>query len=208
MEPIFLSDFSKPKSTPFSDEPVLYFFPTTVYIFVELLQKRVQPFYLYERAIRYAVKYDSSIILIMDYLGIGYAYLFGGVAISAAIIIFLLEISLQFFDCQKNVYMKILHAALIIVGLILLGLIAQFCIDNGNILIQYGKELDQKNQQILINLSCSDMNCTANIPNNLVISCPEANCPPPQTCATQTPTPKITIEPPKVYKCPWSLAIL
>ena len=41
MEPIFLSDSLKLKSTPFFDDPALYFFPTVFYIFVELPRKWV-----------------------------------------------------------------------------------------------------------------------------------------------------------------------
>lgn len=141
-------------------------------------------------------------------MGIGYTYLFAGVAIFVAIIFFILDLGINLLEKTESRYMKrVYQALLLIMGLYMLYSIGQFCLDTGQILISYGKEIEQKNQNIVVNLSCVDNNCTANVHNNLVISCPESNCPSPQICPTQTPLPKTTTPAPVVYRCPWSLSL-
>jgi hypothetical protein len=76
-------------------------------------------------------------------------------------------------------------------------LIVWFFYSNGSNLVEYSKTLPENNQ-ILINLSCTDsLNCSANIPNNLKISCPPQNCPPPPVCLNQT----VNVTPQKML-CP------
>jgi len=146
---------------------------------------------------------------IMDYLGIGYAYLFGGIAISVAIVFFLLEILLKLFERSKNFWNKVILAAGIVIVLLILVYMANFCIYSvGLPAIQYGKNLDQQNQKIVFNISCSNDNCTTTMPNDLEISCPVTNITTQQSvCPTQIPCPLVTPSPPKVYRCPWSLAL-
>lgn len=142
----------------------------------------------------------------MDLSGVGYAYLFAGLAIWGAIVIFLLEIALKLLSIQPNPRFKILQAVLIILGICGLGIVAWFCTETGKLLINANKEQDQQNQHIIINMTCVGSNCTADIPNNLVISCPNQSCPPQNVCPTLTviPTPAPRVE---IYRCPWSLSM-
>jgi len=128
----------------------------------------------------------------MDIAGIGYTYLFSGIAIFVAISIFLLEVMLHVMERESNRLSQALHIILIVLIIIWLGSLAFFLTETGSLLVNYSKTLDQQNQKISINLSCADsINCTANIPNNLLISCPTQSCPSEKVC------PPVIVCPPK-----------
>jgi len=144
----------------------------------------------------------------MDWYGVGYAYLFAGVAVFVAIIFFLMNYLVNIFESFEGRYLKRIFQVLIIIsGIYFLATLGLFCIDSGQLFIQHGKELDLKNQNIVVNLSCVGYNCTANVPNNLVISCPEPNCPSPTICPSQTQIPKIITTTCIAERCPWSLSL-
>lgn len=114
----------------------------------------------------------------MDYAGIGYTYLFGGIGIFVAIFFYIITFLEKILLIQPNKWLKIVQGALIVLLLIALSIIGWFLYSEGLILIDYGKQLDQTNQNISINMSCIDeKKCSANIPNNLLISCLPTTCP-------------------------------
>ncbi|MCK9593740.1 MAG: hypothetical protein M0Q91_17205 [Methanoregula sp.] len=122
-----------------------------------------------------------------DYIGIGLAYLFAGVSIYIATLFFMLDFCIKKLPTAEHIIEKILYIVSILALAFGIFILAWSFISMGSILTQYGKQMEEQNQKIVINMSCSDKNnCTANIPNNLVISCPPQDCPSPTICQNQT----------------------
>jgi hypothetical protein len=87
---------------------------------------------------------------------------------------------------DTSIWVRALNFILFLAVLCSFLSILWFLFTNGSILVDYSKTLPENNQ-ISINLSCTDsMNCSANVPNNLKISCPPQNCPSPPVCQNQT----------------------
>jgi hypothetical protein len=83
-------------------------------------------------------------------------------------------------------------------------IIVYFFSTSGSILVEYSRTLPPDNQ-ILLNYSCSDkMNCSADIPNQLLISCKGNNCASQPTCPNITPLPIQTL---KTAMCPPIIAL-
>jgi beta-lactamase regulating signal transducer with metallopeptidase domain len=134
----------------------------------------------------------------MDYIGLGFAYVFLGVAIGTAVVIFILDCTNKLFEKHYKNFsfsFKIWYIICVCIALATLLLVAVASEQMGFIYINAGKISEQQNQMILINTTCTDSkNCTADVPNNLEISCPAV-----QTCAPQNQTPC----PPEIEcKCP------
>lgn len=100
------------------------------------------------------------------------------------------------------IWVQILNFVLFLSVLCGFVLILWFLFTNGSILVDYSKTLPENNV-ISINLSCTDsLNCSANIPNNLKISCLPQNCPSPPVFQNQT----VIVNPQKMM-CPQMLSL-
>ena len=139
----------------------------------------------------------------VDYLGLGFAWLFLGISIFAAIVFFLMDIEVkiisQLIEKKNNLFLAVILLVVLLLGLIWLGNSAYFAEQQGWKYITKGNQIEQESQTIVANFTCINGNCSANIPNNLQISCPTLSCP--QQNQTLYP-PSTQMPNPEVKSCP------
>jgi hypothetical protein len=139
----------------------------------------------------------------VDYFGLGFAWIFLGMSIFAAIVIFLMDIEVKIIahliGKQENLVLMGFLVFLLIVGFIGLGYSAYFAEQQGWSYITKGNQVEQQSQTIIANFTCINGNCSANVPNNLQISCPTLSCP--QQNQTLC-SPSTQIPSPEVKACP------
>lgn len=143
----------------------------------------------------------------IDYFNLGYSQLTSAIALvggfCGAATFFFLN---QFAKEEMDIWTRILNLLGSLFFAISFVIILFFLMDNGISYINYYKTLPKDNQ-ILINLSCSDkLNCSASAPSQLKISYQDKICPSQITCSNTTVISNIT-QCPKSYYCPPILTI-
>jgi hypothetical protein len=143
----------------------------------------------------------------VDYLNLGYSQLTSAIALvggfcGSATFFFLNQFIKEEIDQATrilNFLGSLFFATCFVIILFIL-------MSNGAIFIDYYKTLPKENN-VVINLSCTDkLNCSANIPSELKISCQEKICPPQITCSNMNAITNRT-QNPKSSNCPPMLSI-
>jgi len=143
----------------------------------------------------------------LDYFNLGYSQLISAIALiggfCGAATFFFLN---QFVKDGINTSMRILNLLASLFFIVAFVMILSFLMNTGNFFIEYDKTLPKENP-ILINLSCHDeLNCSANMPSQLTISCQEPTCPLQKPCPNTTIINNI-IQPVKPCICPPMLSV-
>jgi len=138
----------------------------------------------------------------LDYFNLGYSQLVSAIALiggfcGAATFFFLNQFARDGIDR----FTRLLNFLAFLFFIISFVMILSLLMNNGNVFIEYSKTLPKENI-IFINLSCeNELNCSANIPSHLTISCQEPTCPIQKPCPNITIVEKI-IQPEKPCVCP------